>query len=168
MLGASSSRTQLVGGFRSFQTQSERVQPLTCRKLLDPLQQPVFGDLAASWRFGQQQTREEGEEFPASRDPCRVIQLHAAHNLCNGTRMAEWYAPPKNVGGAFITQALREKMSWILTMSNEIKPALMRALRRSACSNSDSTTSDAGPTVPTSLSGTSEIPSDNTDSVSDS
>ena len=77
--------------------------------------------------------------------------------------MAERYAPLKNAGGAFITQALREKTSWTLTMSKDTNPSLMRALGRNngtGVSNSDST-SDGFPTA--TLSGTSEIPSDNTD-----
>ena len=36
----------------------------------------------------------------------------AADISCNATRMAARYAPLKNAGGAFITQAVREKMSW--------------------------------------------------------
>ena len=72
-------------------------------------------------------------EVKTSRDPC----LHAADNLLQDSQ-AERYAPLKNAGSAFITQTLRKKISWTLTMWT---------------------------TVPTLL-GTSEIHSDNTDLVS--
>ena len=72
-------------------------------------------------------------EVKTSRDPC----LHAADNLLQDSQ-AERYAPLKNAGSAFITQTIRKKISWTLTMWT---------------------------TVPTLL-GTSEIHSDNTDLVS--